>query len=294
MMTTLLRLVVRGIGRLPLRLGRVAGLGIGAMLWLLPNPAKRTARANLARCYPDLDPAERRRRARLSLMHLGQTLTDSAWVWTRSPAELHAAVREVHGFEQVRQARDQGLGIIFVSPHIGCWELVCSWLAQEVPLTALYRPPRLAALESIMKTGRQSTGATLVPTDGRGIRALHKALRRGETIGILPDQAPRHGHGVIAPFFGQPARTMTLLSRLARSGQGPVIHCVMERLPRGGGFRLHLLPASPEVADPDDERAAAAVNRDVERCIALCPEQYMWSYRRFRRTGARTAESGQA
>lgn len=285
----LLRFLIRAIGSLPLRLGRVAGLAVGAVLWLMPNPARSTARANLERCYPDLDAGERRRRVRRSLLHLGQTLTDSAWVWTRSPAELQAAVREVRGFEQVRRAREEGLGIIFVSPHIGCWELVATWLAEQVPLTALYRPPRLAALESIMTAGRQRTGATLVPTDGRGIRALYKALTRGETIGILPDQAPRHDQGVIAPFFGQPARTMTLLSRLARGGRATVIQCVMERLPGGAGFRLHLFPASPAVADPDDLIAATAVNRDVERCIALCPEQYMWSYRRFRRTGARPA-----
>lgn len=287
MTANLLRLVVHAVGRLPLRLGRMAGLGVGGLLWLLPNPVKRTTKENLARCFPDLPAAERRRLARASLMHLGQTLTDSAWVWTRPPAVLTEAVRETHSMDLIDEARDRRDGIIFVSPHIGCWELVCTYLAEHVPLTALYRPPRMAALEALMTEGRERSGATLVPTDGRGIRALHKALKRGETIGILPDQAPRAGHGVIAPFFGNPARTMTLLSRMARAPGVTVIFCVMERLPRGAGFRLHLFEASRDVGDADDVVAATAVNREVERCIALCPEQYMWSYRRFRRTGAR-------
>lgn len=285
-----LRLPVRAIGRLPLRLSRAVGLALGTLLWLLPNPARSTTRSNLARCFAHLTSAQRRRFTRLSLLHLGRTLTDSCWVWMQRPAMLTAAVREVRGIDLMVQARASGDGLIFVSPHIGCWELVCSWLAEHVPLTALYRPPRLAALEQLMIEGRQRTGATLVPTDARGIRRLHKALRRGEGIGILPDQAPRPGHGVIAPFFGQPARTMTLLSRMARGRNVRVIFCVMERLPRAGGFVLHMLPASPEVADPDDTVSATAVNRDVERCVALCPEQYMWSYRRFRRTGERRDE----
>jgi Kdo2-lipid IVA lauroyltransferase/acyltransferase len=284
---TLLHTLIHAVGRLPLRLGRLAGLGIGALIWLLPNRVRRTTRVNLDRCFPELPAAARRRLARASLMHLGQTLTDSAWAWTRSPAVLTEAVRETRGMDLVHAARDRGDGIIFVSPHIGCWELVGIYLAEHVPLTALYRPPRLAALEAVMTEGRQRSGATLVPTDGRGIRALHKALKRGETIGILPDQAPHPGHGVIAPFFGNPARTMTLLSRMARATNVTVIFCVMERLPHGAGFCLHLLPGSRGIGQPDDVAAATVVNQDVERCIALCPEQYMWSYRRFRRTGGR-------
>lgn len=286
-MAACIRVLLRLIGRLPLPVGRAAGLGVGALLWLVPARARRTTRANIDRCFPELTPAERRRLVRRSLLHTGRTLTDSAWAWMQPARTLSRAVREIHGFERLLAARDEGRGIIFACPHIGCWEMVGLFLPQYVPLTSLYRPPRLRALEPLLVEGRQHTGATLVPTDSRGVRAIHRALKAGDTVGILPDQAPHEGHGIIAPFFGQPARTMTLLSRLARSHRATVLFCVMQRLPNGRGFRLHMLPASPDVSADDDRTAAAAVNRDVERCIALCPEQYMWSYRRFRRTDSR-------
>ncbi len=287
MLSRLLQWSIGAVGRLPLPAAQVLGAGLGSVIWLLPNRARRTASANIARCFPALTPAAHRRLLRQSLQHLGRTVTDSAWVWTRPPAALESVVREVRGYDAVEAAQTAGRGVIFVSPHIGCWELVGTWLARRTPLTALYRPPRLRALEPIMIAGRERTGARLVPTDARGVRTLARALKAGEAIGILPDQAPPPGRGVIAPFFGEPARTMMLLSRLARQREVSVIFCVMERLPRGAGFRLHLLPAIEEVGAADDIAAATAVNREVERCIALRPEQYMWSYRRFRRVGSR-------
>lgn len=287
MTAALLRAAIRAIGWLPLPLGRALGWAGGQLLWLLPNRVRATTRANVERCYPALATAARRRLVRRSLGHLGQTLVDSCWTWSRSGAAIRRAVVAVEGGELLDEARRSKQGVILVSPHIGCWEMVGAYCAQRLALTALYRPPRLAAMEAVVTAGRQRTGARLVPTDARGIRALHRALRAGEAIGILPDQAPRPGQGVIAPFFGQPVRTMTLLSRLARSSDARVLICVMERLPRGNGFRLHVRAAGDAIKAAEETRAAAAVNREVERSIALCPEQYMWSYRRFRRTGRR-------
>jgi len=289
--TALLQALIGALGRLPLPVGRALGWGAGLLLWLVPNRLRATTRANIERCSPELTVAERRRRVRRSLCHLGQTVTDSCWTWSQSPERIRGAVQAIEGRELLERGRDPGQGVMVVTPHIGCWEIVSAYAAQEFPMTVLYRPPRLTGLERVITAGRERCGARLVPTDSRGIRALHRALKGGEAIGLLPDQAPRPGQGVLVPFFGQPARTMTLLSRLARASDPLVIFWVMERLPRGRGFRLHLLAGSPDIKAADEATAAAAVNRDVERCIALCPEQYMWSYRRFRRAGGRSGRS---
>ena len=171
---------------------------------------------------------------------------------------------------------------MFATPHLGAWELAATYIATLVPLTVLYRPPRLAALGDSLRAARERLGMRPVPTDTSGVRALHRALRQGEAIGLLPDQQPRDGQGVIAPFMGQPAITMTLLSRMAARSGAPVLFVAMLRLPRGRGFALHVWPADRAVGDPDPTVAATGVNREVERAIALAPAQYMWGYQRFR------------
>jgi len=133
-----------------------------------------------------------------------------------------------------------------------------------------------------IRTARERMGATLVPTDSRGVRTLYQRLASGGMIGILPDQDPREGAGLFAPFFGVAAKTMTLLPRFAAKSGAPVILCFAERLPRGRGFHLHFTPLPPAVNDPDPARSAATVNAAVEAAVRRRPEQYQWSYKRFR------------
>lgn len=273
------------LGALPFRAMQAAGAGIGLLHWYLPNRTRRHAAANIETCYADRSGAWRRWLLRAGLIATGQTLAESAWFWRRGPEQALPLVREVRGLEHIERARRAGRGIVFATPHLGAWELAAAHVATLVPLTVLYRPPRLAGLGDTMRTARTRLGMYPVPTDTSGVRALHRALRQGEAIGLLPDQQPRDGQGVIAPFMGRPAITMTLLSRMAARSGAPVLFTAMLRLPRGRGFALHVWPADPGVADPDPTVAATGVNREVERAIALAPPQYMWSYQRFRQRG---------
>jgi len=279
------------MGALPLWLNRAVGTGIGLLLWYLPNRSRTHSRENIERCYADRTPAWRRALLRASLIETGRTFAEAAWFWQRSPQRVLRLVREVHGLEHVDQARHAGRGIIFATPHIGAWELAGSYVASRVPLTVLYRPPRIEALDRAIRRGRERLGSIPVPTDGSGVRALHRALRKGEAIGVLPDQQPRGGQGVYAPFMGQPALTMTLLSRMAARSGARVLFVAMLRRAEGG-FAMHIWPADEDIADDDAEVAATRINRETERAIALAPAQYMWNYQRFRQRGAeKTAES---
>ncbi len=269
------------MGALPFRLNRAVGTGIGLLLWHLPNRSRTHSRANIERCYADRAPAWRRKLLRASLIETGRTFAEATWFWQRSQQRVLRLVREVHGLEHVDRARHAGRGIIFATPHIGAWELAGSYVASCTPLTVLYRPPRIEALDRAIRRGRERLGSIPVPTDGSGVRALHRALRKGEAIGVLPDQQPRGGQGVYAPFMGQPALTMTLLSRLAARSGARVLFVAMLRRP-GGGFAMHIWPAGADIADDDPEVAATRINHETERAIALAPAQYMWNYQRFR------------
>lgn len=269
------------LARLPLPLNHALGGFLGWWTWVLPTRLRRVSLANLERCYPQAPPRWRRRVARRSLMETGKALTEGPWLWRAGPERIQGLLRQGEGEDHLTAALVQGRGAFFVSPHLGSWEFAGLHAAAFGPMTSLYRPPRLQALDAPLRAARQATGARLVPTDRSGIRRIRQALAEGGIVGLLPDQTPKGGGGVFAPFFGQPALTMTLLPRLARARRIPVVFAFAERLPRAQGYRYHCIPAPEALYDPDPHRAAAALNRAVETLVRRCPEQYVWSYRRF-------------
>jgi KDO2-lipid IV(A) lauroyltransferase len=190
-------------------------------------------------------------------------------------------VREVHGLEHVEAARAAGKGVLVLEPHLGNWELGGLYLGQHLPITFLYRPARQAWADALTRRGRERGGVRLATPDVKGVRAMLQALKRGEGVGVLPDQVASKGDGVWAPFFGRPAFTPTLTFRLiAATGAVPLI-LFCERLRWGRGFRLHILPA-PVL--PDDPVAAATrLNAAIEDLIRRYPDQYLWTYRRYKR-----------
>ena len=273
---------IRAFGALPLPAlhGVAASVGL-AGAWL-PTRERRVAEANLRLAFPELDGAARRRLARRSLIETAKTFAEFAAVWTWRPERLMAEIREVRGEEIVRAAIAEGRGVIAAGPHLGNWELAGAYCSMHHTMTTLYQRPRIVELDSLSRRHRGRFGAHLVPAGVSAVRTLLAALRRGEMVGILPDQDAGTGLGVFAPFFGQPANTMMLLPRLATHTRASVVLVWAERLPRGAGFRVHFVPASAGIDDPEIERAAAVLNADVERAVRSRPEQYMWSYKRFR------------
>ncbi|MGM0676818.1 lysophospholipid acyltransferase family protein [Ectothiorhodospira marina] len=281
-MEALIRLAFALLARLPLRVNHALGAGLGWLAWRLPTELRRVSLINLALCFPEKDAHWHRRVARASLIETGKTLTEAPWLWRAGPQKINALRHAGEGEAHLAQALAWGRGAFFVSPHLGSWEYSGLQAASFGPMTNLYRPPRLLALEAPLREARQATGAQLVPTDRRGIRLIKEALSRGEIVGMLPDQTPKGAQGVFAPFFGQPAMTMTLLPKLAAHRQTPVVFAFAERLPRGQGYRYQCIPATEALYDPDPQVAATAVNQAVEVLIRRCPEQYMWGYKRFK------------
>lgn len=260
---------------------RLAGL-FGRLLYLVPNSLRRHSEINLQLCLPELSPVERRRLLKTSLIETAKTALEAGPMWFWPPERLLPLLAEdSEGVDAVDAAIRKGRGALLATPHLGSWEMAGHFGAARWGITNLYRPPRMAAMDKLIREGRQRAGAQLATTDAKGVRQLYETLSRGGVVGILPDQDPGRS-GVFAPFFGVPASSMVLLGRLARKTGAAVFFCYCERLPGTAGYRMHFHPAPPGVDSEDPMTAATAMNRGVEGCVRACPEQYQWNYRRFR------------
>lgn len=281
----MLQLIYRVYARLPLPVAHAIGSALGFVGWLVPSSFRRRTRFHIVRCLPELGFLAREWLLFRALTESGKTLAELPFLFAGPEARVAAAVREVRGRELVDRAIAAGKGVIGASPHVGSWEMAGLAYSRLYPLVTMYRPQG-EPWDALMKAGRGRFGAELVPSDRGGMRRLLEGLRRGTTIGVLPDQDPPTGSGAFAPFFGITAHSPVFATRLARRTGAPMLFIYAERLSWGRGYVLHVDPASPEVADEDDVRAVAAVNRGVEACVRRFPAQYYWAYMRFRRRPA--------
>jgi len=276
------RLFLRLMSWLPLPVVHRIGALLGRVFYLVNNDLRATARTNLKLCFPEWDEARREQLVRDCLQETAKAALESGALWLWPTDRVLRLVQQVSGGDLLEHAMAQGKGVILAIPHLGAWEVVGLYGSKRWPMTSLYRPPRMQALDGMIRGGRERAGAKLVPTDAGGVRALYKALNRGELVAILPDQDPDRESGVFADFFGVQANTMTLLSRLAHKTAAAVFFTYAERLPDGAGYHLHIVPAPEQLSDKDAMTAAKSLNESVEHCARTLPAQYQWSYKRFK------------
>jgi Kdo2-lipid IVA lauroyltransferase/acyltransferase len=212
---------------------------------------------------------------KLNILETGKSFLESLAIWQKNEHEVLAWVSSCDNWHLVDEALAKGKGIIFITPHLGCFEITSIYYGAKHPITVLYRAPKLKFLHAQINQGRQRSGVTLAEANASGVRKLMQALKRGEAIGILPDQIPAEGEGEWADFFGKPAYTMTLASKLAEKTGATVIMAFGERLSNGRGYDIHLTKID-SIATP------TLLNQAVERQIAQKPEQYLWQYNRHK------------
>ncbi len=284
---------IRLFAMLPLSGAQATGGLLGRLAWYLNGRERKTAETNIRLCFPELQEREQEELVRRTLRENGKLITELPKSWLASREYWQERLEGRLFTDEIRRLLEQGRGVIIAAPHLGNWEVGLHSITAAGPTTVLYRPPRQAWLASIMDQGRIATGAKTAPTDIQGIRTLMSALRNGEIVAILPDQVPKElaQSSVTAPFFGHPAPTMTLISKLARKTGAPVVAAYAERLPRGKGFRARFHPVDERVGDPSAEVSAAAVNDAVEALVRISPDQYQWTYRRFGMLVYRTKKS---
>lgn len=214
---------------------------------------------------------------RAAVRESGKLVAELPRLWFGRPVAI-----QWEGAELIDAARARGRGIVFLTPHLGCFEATAQgYAALYGRITVLYRPARKAWLRDLVDTSRERAQLATAPTTLAGVKQMLKALKAGEAVGLLPDQVPPDGLGVWAPFFGRDAYTMTLSTRLAQQTGATVLLAWGERLPWGSGYRIHLRPWTGAIAD-DPQAAAQQVNTRMERLIRECPQQYLWGYSRYK------------
>jgi KDO2-lipid IV(A) lauroyltransferase len=204
--------------------------------------------------------------------------------------EMLALVRSFEGREHIDAARAAGKGIVYLTPHFGCFEIAGQALYALGPLTVLYRPSKMAWVDELLQQRKGRPYGHLAPADMTGVRALLGALKRREAVFLLPDQVPGRGEGAWVEFFGKPAYTMTLAARLAEREGSACLIVTAERLPHGKGFVVRVRPLPPALPG---ESTARCISRALEEQIRTRPEQYLWGYNRYKRpSGAEPPDGG--
>ena len=277
-----------GTARLPISWVHTLGRTLGHLVGRVPNQQRAITELNLELCFPELSAGERRQLARKSLAETGKMALELGPMW-RWPAEKLAGLEaRTEGEELLREGLEAGDGLLLLAPHLGNWEFLNHFLMRRAQLVSLYRPPRIAELDQVVLAARSRTGCVSAPATRGGVRQILRTLRSAGLVLILPDQEPLKANGVLAPFFGIPALTMTLVARiLRRTGARPLF--VFAQRQSDGQFRVCFQKAPEGMADEDEVTAATQLNLGVETCVRRCPEQYLWSYKRFK-----TAPPGQA
>lgn len=252
------------------------GMGLGWCIFIGSHKYRKRIREHLSIAFPALDKRAFQALLSTNIVESGKAMLETTSIWFSPQARILHWVKSCQGWSHVETALAKGKGVIFLTPHLGCFEITSLFYGSRHPITALYRPPRIQALNTLIEAGRQRDGVTLAPANMNGVRKLLKALKRGEAIGILPDQVPEENEGAWAPFFSKPAYTMTLVGKLQQATGATILIAFGERLSKGEGYRIHIAPF-------DAEPTPLNINHAIENLVRAYPSQYLWSYRRYKK-----------
>lgn len=278
----LFRILLVVTNALPLSLVHTLGRIIGYLAWLLNGESRQVVEANIRLCFPDLDLKNQSKLVQKALSEGGKAILEAGKMWYGAADDTVALVQPSVDESLIKQAKHEKRGVILAMPHCGCWEIISLYFARHYSMTSMYAARKHREFDELIRNARQRTGATLVRSDSSGIRAMHRALKRQELVGLMPDQSPV-GNGAFAEFFGHPCYTMTLLPKLAKSTNAMVLFVVAKRLPDSKGFQIIVRQPSRDIAKLDLAAALQTVNGAIESLIREVPDQYWWTYKRFKK-----------
>ena len=283
-MSSIAIIIIRLLGILPLAFAQAIGIMIGFVVWITRSEMWHVVMTNLFLCYPHLSKRQRKQLTRQVIFETGKTLSEMgiAWVW---PIEKSLKkIVSVDGEHLLKEAAESEKGLVLIVPHFGNWEILNQWLHRYFKMTVMYKPQESPVFDRFMKSVRTRQDHQLVPTDRSGVMALFKTLKKGGTTAILPDQVPDKSGGTFAPFYGITTFTSRLASQLVNKTGAQALCVSAKRLPGGKGFHVTIQKAHPDLFDKDLTVSIGGLNKTVEACIELAPEQYQWGYKRFKRS----------
>jgi KDO2-lipid IV(A) lauroyltransferase len=276
----MIRLFLSLCSILPLKINHIFGAIIGKLLYITGSEAKKVSVQNVEICFPELSLKDQKSLVKNALIHTGKNLTESGLIWNQSFSKNAHYVCNFNGEHYL----DNSKKTILLVPHIGCWELTGRVLANNRKVTFMYKPLRSQKQNDYLFKRRNKGNLTMASADKPGILMMQRALKNNELIGMLPDQDPGEEGGIMSPFFNKEVNTMTLLAKIANKNDCQILMFWAKRLPKGRGYELNIEPVDLNLNGDTLEDHVVSMNRCIEDLIRKMPEQYMWSYKRFKST----------
>ncbi len=281
------RAILFGLGILPRRLALAVGSTIGHAGYLLPGKLRRTGLRNLQIAFPEMSEAARKRILRGSFLSLGRLLGEFSQLPRATPESLRALIEyDEVGLAHLRAAEKNKRGIIFLTGHLGVWELHSfGWSALEYPISFLVRPLDNDRIEEMVEAIRTRFGNRAIDKKSAARQSL-RVLREGGTLGILSDLNTHPNEGVFVPFFGTLACTTAGIATLALKTDAVVIPTCAVWNPKRKRYFFHGDPPV-ELLRTGDHHKDIEINTArfaaaIERMVRLYPDQWLWIHKRWK------------
>lgn len=274
--------LIKLLGTIPFSTAQKIGAGIGWLALKRRTRAREVARLNLSMVYPDLPEQQRDQLLQQCLYEHGKTLAETGPLWGYDSKRGFGLIKKVHNEHLFDELVAGDHGGMLLAPHLGNWEIINNYVAQRCPITIMYRPAKIEVFNRWMVKSREQVGCQLVPTTREGIAGLFHALKNKHLVGFLPDQEPSRKSGVFAPFMGLETLTPKLPHELLLKTGARALYALTRRLPNAQGFELYFIQPDGALYSDDAVVSATSMNRSIAECIAMCPEQYQWTYKRFK------------
>ena len=267
---------------LPLRVLHFLGTILAYFLFLFPNSLRATTFTNLSLCFPQKLKKEILYQTKLSLIETSKNFFELGKSWVSYPLKGVDSIVDIKGLDGLKKSLDLNHGVILFTPHLGNIEILINYLASNFACTIPYTKVKTSAAEVIIKKARTAMGANMVSLSTAGIRTLLKTLNGGGLLAIACDQVPYENGGLISNFFKVPARTISLVAKLANKVNCPCHSICCVRNKRSEGFTIYISNSIGEINSSNLNESVNLMNREIEKCIMRAPEQYAWEYKRFK------------
>ena len=256
------------------------GHAMGRLAMRLMKRRAKIAYRNLELCFPEMSEAERQQLAVKNFESVGMGVIETGIAWFWPTARINRWM-DASGLEHIRAVQDSGRGVLLIGIHFLTLEMGARMFGIHNPGIGVYRPNDNPVIDLLQTWGRMRSNKDMI--DRKDLKGMVRALKNGEIIWYAPDHDYGPRASVFAPLFAvKDAATTSGTWMLAKMSKACIVPFVPRRKPDGKGYELIILP--PECTPPldDAETTATWMNKVIEQCIMMAPEQYMWLHRRFK------------
>lgn len=272
--------LVKILALIPLPMGFAIAKLFGFLAAKLHLSIYEVSLENIQLCLPELSLKVQQVLAKRSVQESAKVIFETAKAWTHSRPYSVKQFIAVDNLAIFQSALASGKPLLLLAPHLGNWEILGTYIREHKRMTTMYLPPKKEELHQFIIKSRNALDLDLAPANRKGVSQVLKALKKGDFVAILPDQEPDLDGGEFAPFFNQPALTMTLVHKLIQRADCIVLMAYAKRIK--GGFEAVFREPEADIYASDSQTSLKALNHSVELLVREAPEQYQWEYKRFK------------